>query len=148
MAREAGCDEIHVAKILAGIHFKPHALKAFEALVRADERALAAPVQEPVIPEGFSLVAVRGFDELMYWLNRCERKGYLENCPDLIEPYEAFDYRTIDTTPPAAQRQWVGLTDDAKLDMATDHFADDWAVRKALQLLDAHEAKLKEKNNG
>ncbi len=56
------------------------------------------PKQEPVaIPEGFSLIAVKGFDELMYWIDRCERKGHLENCPDLIEPYEAFDYRTIDT---------------------------------------------------
>ena len=71
--------------------------------VYAHSAAQPAPVQEPVIPEGFSLVAVKGFDELMYWLDRCERKGHLENCPDLIEPYEAFDYRTIDTTPPAAQ---------------------------------------------
>ena len=59
-----------------------------------------AEKQEPVvIPEGFSLVAVKGFDELMLWLDRCEYKGHLENCPDLIEPYEAFDYRTIDTRP-------------------------------------------------
>jgi len=81
--------------------------------ITAIKQARSAPVQEPVaIPEGFSLVAVKGFDELMYWLDRCERKGHLENCPDLIEPYEAFDYRTSDTTSPAAQRQWVGLTDE------------------------------------
>jgi hypothetical protein len=79
---------------------------------RLEAEAKVVSVQEPVaIPEGFSLVAVKGFDELMYWLDRCERKGHLENCPDLIEPYAAFDYRTIDTTPPAAQRQWVDLTD-------------------------------------
>ena len=98
-------------------------------------------VQEPVaIPEGFSLVAVKGFDELMYWLDRCERKGHLENCPDLIEPYEAFDYRTIDTTPPAAQRQWVGLTDEEiyKIDCLL--------ITDITELVIAIEAKLKELN--
>jgi hypothetical protein len=38
MAREAVCDELYAERVLIGIHFKIHALKAFEALVRADER--------------------------------------------------------------------------------------------------------------
>jgi len=100
------------------------------------------PVAEPVaIPEGFSLVAVKGFDELMYWLDRCERKGHLENCPDLIEPYEAFDYRTIDTTPPAAQRPWVGLTDEEQMTLLKDSDGKTrhWLVWQV-------EAKLKERN--
>ena len=62
----------------------------------------AIPEQMPVIPKCWSLIAVTGFDELMYWMQRCEEKGHLENCPDLIEPYQAFDYQPI-TTPPAAQ---------------------------------------------
>jgi len=52
-------------------------------------------------------------------------------------------------TPPAAQRQWVGLTDEQKLDVVTDYFDHvdgDWAVKKASQLLDAYESKLKELN--
>lgn len=36
-------------------------------------------------------VDARAFDDLMYWLERCESKGHLERCPDLIEPWEAFD---------------------------------------------------------
>jgi hypothetical protein len=51
--------------------------------------------------------------------------------------------------PPAAHRQWVGLTDEQKLDVVTDYFDHvdgDWAVKKASQLLDAYESKLREKN--
>ena len=66
----------------------------------------ATPAQMPATPEGWSLVAVKGFDDLTYWLDRCEEKGHLENCPDLIEPYQAFEYQPV-TTPPAAQRQRV-----------------------------------------
>jgi hypothetical protein len=46
----------------------------------------------------------------------------------------------------AAQRQWVGLTPEQKLDMATDHYADEWAVNKAVQMLEEHERQLQEKN--
>ena len=38
MAREAVCDELYAERVLIGIHFKIHSLRAFEALVRADER--------------------------------------------------------------------------------------------------------------
>lgn len=30
------------------------------------------------------------FDVLMYWLERCEDKGHLENCYDLVEPFAKF----------------------------------------------------------
>jgi hypothetical protein len=46
MAREAGCDEIHVAKILTGVHFNAHALERLVELVRADEREACAKVCE------------------------------------------------------------------------------------------------------
>lgn len=49
-------------------------------------------------PEGYELVAVKGFDSLVYWLDRCASKGHLDNCPDLIEPWEAFDYRRPPTS--------------------------------------------------
>lgn len=56
------------------------------------------PPQEPTVaqavPEGWKLVLVNErFEDLMYWLDRCESKGHLENCSDLIEPWAAFDYR-------------------------------------------------------
>jgi hypothetical protein len=48
----------------------------------------------PVALEGGKrlIVVDQSFDDLMYWLDRCEHKGHLENCPDLVEPYSAFQY--------------------------------------------------------
>ena len=113
------------------------------------EKALWGDKQEPVaIPEGFSLVAVKGFHDLIYWLDRCERKGHLENCPDLVEPYESFDYRIIDDTAPP-QREWVGLTVEDKdtiwymVSCGLDYIP----VSRADDLFYATEAKLKEKNH-
>jgi hypothetical protein len=48
MAREAGCDEIHVAKILTGVHFNAHALERLVELVRADEREACAKVCDDI----------------------------------------------------------------------------------------------------
>jgi hypothetical protein len=68
------------------------------------------------------------------------------------EGYQAGWNAAMDATPPAAQRQWVGLTDDERLEVAEIDGADEWfwKVCKAI------EAKLKavngfhstEKNNG
>ena len=44
------------------------------------------------------------------------------------------------TTPPAAQRQWAGLTDEERTEIRREHYA------RTLPLMDAVEAKLKEKN--
>ena len=65
----------------------------FEQLMEdAIKEALAQPEQEPVtLPENKKLILVdSSFDDLMYWLERCESKGHLENCADLIEPWEKF----------------------------------------------------------
>jgi hypothetical protein len=45
-----------------------------------------------------------------------------------------------------SQRPWQGLTDEQKQCLVTDWFDEDWAVKKALWLLDDYEAKLKERN--
>ena len=45
-------------------------------------------------------------------------------------------------------QKWVGLTDEQRQCLVTDWFDEDWAVKKALWLLDDYEAKLKERNNG
>jgi len=95
-------------------------LKAFEALVRADERALAAPVQEP-----------------SYWL------GYgLQAHTE--KPFEGAT--PLYTTPPAAQRQWVGLTEDEVSQIIGEHigFNSCWGPEE--DFAKAIEAKLKEKN--
>ena len=45
------------------------------------------------IPAGWKLVAVNeAFDDLMFWLDRCHDKGHLDNCYDLVAPWEAFEY--------------------------------------------------------
>jgi hypothetical protein len=53
-----------------------------------------------------------------------------------------YGWMPVYTSPPAAQRQWVGLTDDERLEVAEIDGADEWfwKVCKAI------EAKLKEKN--
>lgn len=57
---------------------------------------------EPMTPEGFRLVAVNEtFDSLVFWLERCEQKGHLENCSDLVEPWEKFEYLEVDAPQPA-----------------------------------------------
>jgi hypothetical protein len=83
-------------------------LKRFEALVRADERALAAPVQER---------------------NFCERCG------------KRLGSGIHTCTPPAAQRQWVGLTDE-EIESALPGYRE----TDASNIYCAIEAKLKEKN--
>lgn len=35
------------------------------------------------------------FDDLMYWLDRCESKGHLENCYDLVEPWKNFSWKEV-----------------------------------------------------
>jgi hypothetical protein len=50
MAREAVCDELYAGRVLIGIHFKIHALKAFEALVRADEREACVSIADSMDP--------------------------------------------------------------------------------------------------
>jgi hypothetical protein len=44
-------------------------------------------------------------------------------------------------------QQWVGLTDMEKYNLVTDWFAEDWAIEKAMGLLDDYDAKLREKNS-
>jgi len=57
-----------------------------------------------------------------------------------------FDIRPVYTTPPAAQRQWVGLTDEEILELLCIHSDDpeDWEFE--MKEVRAIEAKLKEKN--
>jgi hypothetical protein len=125
--------------------------------------ALASPVQEPVQPVALEggkrlIVVDQSFDDLMYWLGRCEDKGHLENCHDLVEPWSAFQYENY-TTPPAAQRQWVGLTDE-EMNEAMGYWSEDSrSAYGGAHAADGEyvcmistwryiEAKLKEKNNG
>jgi hypothetical protein len=114
MAREAGIIDSRDAYSEQHVQAVLQELEAFEALVRADEReqALAAPVA---------------------W--RTRRNGtwsYHAN-----EPHGVFS-EPVYTTPPAAQRQWTGLTNQELIDLTS--------IYSGAPLYCAIEAKLKEKN--
>ena len=95
--------------------------------ITAIQQALAAPVQEPV-----------AYCDIENWLTG---KVWAD---DVFSNIQHSGWSPLYTTPPAAQRQWVGLTDDERLEVAEIDGADEWfwKVCKAI------EAKLKEKNNG
>jgi hypothetical protein len=85
------------------------AIDELAALGVAATSAGAQPPQEP-LKEGWKLVAVNaGFDDLMFWLNRCHSKGHLDNCFDLVEPWERFDWES----PPLPSAKRVPLTEAA-----------------------------------
>jgi hypothetical protein len=85
----------------------------FQAMI---ENLLATPVQEPVA-----------------WMDK-----YGEIYKDVPEVLSTDT--PLYTTPPAAQRQWVGLTDEQRTEIRREHYA------RTLPLMDAVEAKLKELN--
>jgi hypothetical protein len=118
MAREAGI-EFSPAQFSGVLEAEidEFSLKAFEALVRADERE-----------EG-----QKWFDAVE-WLTGCSECGMDSGC----------DCDSGTWNPPAAQREWVGLTDKEAMQICVDCgcLSEDWLV-----LLDAIEAKLKEKNS-
>ena len=94
LALEALNDERYVTKYT-------HIVEAIAAI----KEALAAPVQEPV-----ALKAIKG--ELCY-LSQEEDQSFGMWCPINISDDLPFaDGTDFYTTPPAAQRQWVGLTDE------------------------------------
>jgi len=57
-----------------------------------------------------------------------------------VEPHKRDDFVPLHTTPPAAQRQWVGLTDEDKLHIEV------MGGKSDVMLADMVEAKLKERN--
>jgi hypothetical protein len=101
-----------------------HAQEAITAI----KQARSAPVQEP----------------LEYW-NAVE--GWVK-IDEVREHFDSVGCGTIyknageDRVPlyTAAQRQWVGLTDEERTEIRREHYA------RTLPLMDAVEAKLKEKN--
>jgi hypothetical protein len=102
---------------------------------RREVAALKA-VQEPVAAEC-------KFDREQEWLH-CEIAHH-----NLVqsEPHKWPGYQTrlLYTTPPAAQRQWVGLTDE-EIEKACVPLGA--AMLSFTEVARAIEAKLKEKNNG
>ncbi len=145
MAREAGFDV--VVQINAVDGSIAH-LTAFAALVRADEReqALAAPVQ----PVAWLYKGDAEFDGKEWRDNICVTTS------KQVADWQGKDIQPLYTTPPAAQRPWVGLTDDdiAETDwhLSADREYEQWTLQEQLVVCGvkdfarAIEAKLKEKN--
>jgi hypothetical protein len=61
------------------------------------------------------------------------------------KPSSTYKPIALYTSPPA-QRPWVGLTLERKMDMAESYFTDEWAINRAIQLLSGCETALKEEN--
>jgi len=122
-------------------------IKAFEALVRADEReqALAAPVQEPVaiLNHAHGVYAFRSVN--LQELPDGEYQIYTTPPaqPAPVQEPVAKDNSNYRFDPPEAepaQRQWVGLTDEEIDDLYQGAGKND--LKRAREI----EAKLKEKN--
>jgi hypothetical protein len=166
MARESGL--IASSSYLMPYNHVLQGIKAFEALVRADERA--APVQEPVGEKEISAWAERHdiqgtptdlrsmFEDAasfttppaaqpaqpapanlwLYW--KVDNKSVITGPFKTHSKVEAYGLDCIDQTPitvPAAQRTWVGLTEQEA--------AECWST-STVRTWQAIEAKLKEKN--
>ena len=128
MAREAG-----IKHDIDGVWCEVFELKAFEALVRADA-AQPAHVQ----PIGYEKYAA-----IREGHRNASEEAYFAARPDLplttamLKLFrDGFD-RGYDTTPPAAKRQWVGLTEQEA--------AECWST-STVRTWQAIEDKLKEKN--
>jgi hypothetical protein len=118
--------------------------------ITAIKQALAAPVQpvKPSLWEQYHAAQpapVQERTDYAVHLNHCnigECEGvckYLDDdCPAL--KHADMKAKWDRPTPPAAQRQWVGLTDDERTEIRREHYA------RTLPLMDAVEAKLRSKN--
>jgi hypothetical protein len=110
-------------------------LRRFEALVRADERA--APVQEHDHSDELTIAYMSGVhrgkelaaQRQCSWPT-CQSEGYQQLLTEQIKQ---------ELVTGAAQRQWVGLTEQEA--------AECWST-STVRTWQAIEAKLKEKNNG
>jgi hypothetical protein len=134
-ARELGLDYEPVALIDRLINPEQHyeftdpkkANAVLMSLCQEAADALAAPVQEPVGNWIWSW--------LMDW---CKRKGIAPATQDSLFAM-VEDARNKFTTPPAAQRQWVGLTDAEKQWIRIT----EWTIDELIEWVNT---KLKEKN--
>ena len=99
-----------------------------ERIGKPKPTAQPAPVQEPV----------------GYWLIGTDHVEF-----DKHEYHNGPEWEAIYTTPPAAQRQWVGLSEEEILKLAYPirwQEVDDFEADKAVNFAQTIEAKLKEKN--
>jgi hypothetical protein len=134
------------------------AIEMLDAILKEHPAAQPAPVQEPVADA---------------WMHKDGRLTDAKAKTARVENFHGWRPLAFITsaTPPAAQRQWVGLTDEEENALIPDpdgsaeanvrrvevlpgawgkeyEEVDAWSKPLVLQMLRDHEAKLKEKNNG
>jgi hypothetical protein len=119
-------------------HFDTHKMiEQVEAAITAIKQTLVAPVQEPV--------AWR-FDQAKYRENDLRGRQWAFNVFSQTKPYMDEMVQNVTplyTTQPAAQRQWVGLTDEEIVQGNKESWVTEQAWQSAVWWA---EAKLKEKN--
>jgi hypothetical protein len=123
--------------------------KRQEKAITAIKQALAADVREPVATLFGSLPVYETppVKEPVAWLvyAKGSRKYFtLTFDPNKVpEIYIGGEAVPLYTTPPAAQRPWVGLTDEERMDCI---FATNWSKTPLMDTAKLIEAKLKERN--
>ena len=100
--------------------------------IPAIKQARSAPVQEPV-----AWMHEWGDGERVPMIRKRDVDSSDIDSPKSVRPLVFGD-----TTPPAAQRPFAGLTDEERTEIRREHYA------RTLPLMDAVEAKLRSKNNG
>jgi len=111
----------------AGESIDKNWLERFADLVRADERKQIA------LDKKADNARELGLD---YEPAPVQERNFCERCGKRVGG--EGDIHTC--TPPATQRPWVGLTDEERTEIRREHYA------RTLSLMDAVEAKLKDKN--
>jgi hypothetical protein len=128
------------------------------AIIDRALQALAAPVQEPVAKLQVTLqdrpIDIELAQYKRMFESACSALGAIGDALG-CDPEEGGAEPILDaiaelkTTPPAAQRQWVGLTmEDIKIEIDESGLEPHEYGQETIQLIYAIEAKLKEKNNG
>jgi hypothetical protein len=106
--------------------------------ITAINQARSAPVQEPV---AWRARYHYGTDGMAKRIGAWRLHGFSPT------PEEDKEIEPLYTTPPAAQRQWVGLTmEDIKIEIDESGLESHEYGQETIQLIYAIEAKLREKN--
>ena len=84
-----------IVELLVNYAFTP-CTKIDELIARIEREGIAPP-------DGWELVPSKEFHALWFWLDRCEDKGHLDNCYDLVQPLADFNKAMLAAAPKPAQ---------------------------------------------
>ena len=113
-----------------------------ECYASAMDRMLAQPEQEPVAWKWHQAPVKTSWGHDMVVADLAIDKDNTVSV--YCERDQTTKVEAMFSTPP--QRAWVGLTLERKMDMAESYFSDEWAINRAVQLLNGCENALKKEN--